>query len=177
MLLKGSRLITYAGVLVALGVGMVLISVYTPFGRRVLFLASGVPLLTAAAVMGRRAALAVYGATVLLLFLWVNPFKATGYLLLAGGAPLALILTAGNVWLSGIFTLLLSLTYLWVSTALFGIQLAVLLASLETWAPWVNPVMLGLGALTILSFLYPWSLRWFDSELRGHWAFKEIFKP
>ncbi len=177
MLLKDSRLITYGGVLVAIGVGMALISVYTPFGKRVLFLASGVPLLTASAVMGRRAALAVYGATALLLFLWVNPFKAAGYLLLAGGAPLVLILTAGNVWVTGVLTLLLGLTYLWISTALFGIQLAALLASLERWVPWVNPVILALGALAVLSFLYPWSLHWFDSEIRRHWAFKHIFKP
>ncbi len=177
MLLKGSRKITYGGVLVALGVAMALISVYTPFGKRVLFLASGLPVLTAAGVMGRRTGLAVYSATALLLLLWVNPFKAAGYLLLAGGVPLVLITPIRKVWLSGVATLLLGLTYIWISTAFFGLQTAALLARLKTWVPWMNPLGLGLGALSALSFLYPWSLRWVDREIRRHWAFKQIFKP
>ena len=177
MLLRGSRLITYGAVLVAAGVILVLISAYTPFGRRTLFLVSGIPVLIAARISGARGSLMVYGATGLILLLLIQPVKGIGYLLLAGAVPLLMTVPGINLLAVGAAAFILSLAYLGLGIKLLGLPVWGLLDQIGPWVSWIDPKLLALGVILLLSLLYPLALRMLGREIERHWSFKQIFKP
>lgn len=177
MLLKGTKLITYGAVLVSFGVIMVLISTYTPFGKRVLFLTSGLPVLFAVRLAGLRAGAAVYAATALLLLFSVQPLKGVGYLLVAGGVPILISIPALNILAEVLLTFLFSMAYLGIGSAFLGLSIESLLKGIGYWIPWLDARVSAALAVLALSFLYPFLLHILSRELESHWLFREIFKP
>jgi len=177
MLLKGARLITYGAVLVAFGVLAVLVSVYTPFGKRVLFLFSGLPVLVASRLAGLKAGISVYSATGLLLLLTVRPLSGAGYLLLSGAVPLIVSVPGVAMVSAGAITFLLSLAYLGLGVKFFGLPFNLVLERLAVAAPWLDPRVSVSLAILLLCMLYPLVLRSLSRELAEHWLFKQIFKP
>ncbi len=179
MLLKGPRFITFGAVLVALGVIMVLISTYTPFGRRVLLLTSGVPVMIARNVAGKKGSASVYIVTAISLFFLVQPIKGLAYLLLAGGVPLFISVLEVPLLAQALMTAVLGIGYLAVAVKLLGLPLVQgynTLAALLPWSDFQLSIAMGI-ALVTACFVYPWGLRLLQRAIEKHWAFEQIFKP
>ena len=175
MLLKGARLITYGAALAAIGIILVMISTYTPFGKRVLFLVSGLPVLLVGRLAGFKAGLTVYATTSLILLLLVHPLKGLGYLLLAGGVPLLMSLERIPGPALGAASFALSMAYLSVGFTMLGLPVDRVLAEIGPLLP-LDATLLGVSAVLILSLLYPVGLGVLQRGIEKHWAFKQIFR-
>ncbi|HWJ03068.1 MAG TPA: hypothetical protein VNU93_05270 [Verrucomicrobiae bacterium] len=176
MLLKGARFVAYGAVMVAVGVILVLISTYTPVGRRVLFLVSGIPVLLFGRLAGFRGSLVVYLTTGLVLLFLVHPQKGIGYLLVAGGVPLLTTWRTLPLAVLGLGTCILSAAYLGIGIEVLQLPVLSLLAEIGPSLP-VNPWLLACGLVVGLSFIYPWALLTLAREIEDHWVFKQTFQP
>jgi hypothetical protein len=179
MLLKGPRFLTYSAVLIALGVIMVLISTYTPIGRRVLFLLSGVPVMIASSTAGKRGSVSVYAITGIILLLLVQPIRGIAYLLVAGGVPLIIGLQAVPLLVQTFIAAFLGLCYLATAVKVIGLPLVEGYAKVTTMIPWwgFNSTIMIVIFLTVASLCYVEGLKFLLRQIERHWVYKQVFKP
>ncbi|HZW84084.1 MAG TPA: hypothetical protein VFF14_11785 [Candidatus Deferrimicrobium sp.] len=179
MLLKGTRFLTYSAVLIALGIIMVLISTYTPIGRRVLLLLSGVPVMIAGSKAGKRGSVSVYAITGMILLLVVHPIRGIAYLLVAGGVPLVINLLAVPLLVQISITALLGFCYLTTAVKVMGLPIAEAFTKVTEMIPWLgfNSTVTGVIFLSVASLLYVEGLKFLLRQIERHWVYKHIFKP
>lgn len=176
MLLGVARRITIGAVLAALSVIMVLVATYTPIGKRLLFLLSGMPVLVAARIIGKQGSFMVYIVTGLLLEILIQPLRGIGYFLVTGGVALWLAVVSRRPIFAGLVTFALSLAYLSIITQVMGFPLAQAARAVSGVNPWLGSWQFGLAVLFGLSFFYPLCLGLLQQAIERHWLFREIFK-